>query len=79
MNDGKLRRTLAQKARVAMINESSTSPSIARSGSSGQESLQSIEGRRRRQRGTQVLALPLLKEDEADADDPRRHFHSTSG
>jgi hypothetical protein len=36
----------------------------------------SIEKRRRRQRG---LALPLLKEDEVDTDDPRRHFHSTSG
>jgi hypothetical protein len=81
MNDGKLSRTLAQKARVAMIGASSTSPSIAiaRSGSSGHEPLQSIEGRGRRQRWTQVLAVPLLKEDEVDADDPRRHFHATSG
>jgi len=62
-----------------MSDESSTSLSTAKSGSSGHKLLQSIEGRRRRQRGTQVLALPLLKEDEVDADDPRRHFHSTSG
>src|ERR1700730_17358711 len=77
-NDGQAPSHARAKARVAMTGASSTSPSsaIARSGSSGHESLRSIEKRRRRQRG---LELPPLKEDEADADEPRRHFHSISG
>src|SRR4030088_2033831 len=66
-----------------MIGESSTSLSsaIARSGSSGHKSLQSIEERRLRQRGTQVLALLLLKEDEVDGDYRRSKAsrHSPSG
>jgi hypothetical protein len=83
MNHGQDPAHARAKARVAIIGASTTSPSsaIAGIGSSGYESLQSIEERRRRQIGTQGLALRAAQpnEDEVDADDPRRHLEGMEG